>query len=74
MFLVISAQIIGPTLFGTTYIASVATFPKSIFLLSGIFITIAIMALSVVRLPPPRPTHPTHPHPENVDSAEESVV
>ena len=45
-----SGQIIGPTLFGVTYMKTVATFPKAIFFLSATVIALALVFLSFVRI------------------------
>ena len=46
-----STSILGPSLFGLTYMKTVATMPAAIFYLSGVVITIAFIALAAVRLP-----------------------
>ncbi|KAF9520614.1 hypothetical protein BS47DRAFT_1286818 [Hydnum rufescens UP504] len=47
----LSAQIIGPTFFGAAYIATVATFPKAIFLLSALLLLGTTGFLFFIRLP-----------------------
>lgn len=46
-----SSQIIGPTVFGVTYVKTVATFPKAIFFLSVGAVSLAFFVLTFVRLP-----------------------
>src|ERR1700743_3755213 len=43
--------IIGPALFGFTFMISVGTFPKAIFVLSAVVIFLGIICLALVRLP-----------------------
>lgn len=45
-----SAQIIGPALFGFTYIRTVAIFPAAIFMLSGLLCGVAFCLLLCVNL------------------------
>lgn len=47
----LSTQVIGPSLFGLTYMATVATFPKAIFVVGAVALLSAFVALSFVRLP-----------------------
>ena len=47
-----SSQIIGPSLFGTTYMKTVGTFPKAIFILSACALALSFSVLMFVRLPP----------------------
>ncbi|KAK7693782.1 hypothetical protein QCA50_003354 [Cerrena zonata] len=44
-------SIFGPSIFGLTYMKTVGTMPAAIFYLSGAVITVAFVALSMVRLP-----------------------
>jgi len=45
-----SSQIIGPAVFGITYMKTVAVFPKTIFFVSSGCITLAFICLSLVRI------------------------
>lgn len=45
------SQIIGPSLYGLTYVMTVSTFPKAIFVLSTALIASSMVALALVRLP-----------------------
>jgi hypothetical protein len=47
----LSTQVIGPSLFGLTYMTTVATFPKAIFVVGAVTLLCAFIALSFVRLP-----------------------
>ena len=58
----LSTSIFGPSLFGLMYMKTVATFPAAIFFLSAVVITIAFVALLLVRLP-----GLSQPSPESVD-------
>lgn len=54
-------MILGPLLFGTVYSATVATVPKTIFMLAGALVTVALAALMLISggtkpTPPPSPT------------------
>jgi len=46
-----SSQVIGPSLFGFTYVATVSTFPKAIFALSATVVASSMFVLAFVRLP-----------------------
>jgi hypothetical protein len=48
----IRTLIIGPALFGFTFMVSVGTFPKAIFVLSAVVIFLGIICLVLIRLPP----------------------
>ncbi|KAL4246070.1 hypothetical protein ABKN59_003276 [Abortiporus biennis] len=53
----LGSQIIGPALFGMTYVKTVATFPTAIFFVSSAVVTTSFVFLSLVRLPPtPEPS------------------
>jgi hypothetical protein len=45
-----SSQIVGPAIFGLTYMNTVSTFPRAIFLLSAAVMLMAVGLLSLVRL------------------------
>lgn len=47
----LSTQVIGPSLFGFIYIATVAVFPKAIFVVGAAVLLCAFTTLSLVRLP-----------------------
>lgn len=47
----LSTQVAGPAAFGSLYMATVAIFPKAIFVTGALVITSALIALSLVRLP-----------------------
>ena len=47
----LSSQVIGPTLFGIVYMATVATFPKAIFVVGAAVLFCAFTLLAFVRLP-----------------------
>lgn len=47
-----SSQILGPSLFGLTYMKTVARAPKTIFFVSTACVMISLCFLSLVRLPP----------------------
>ncbi len=46
-----SSQVLGPSVYGLTYIKTVATFPKMIFVVAACAMTIAFIMLMFVRLP-----------------------
>lgn len=46
-----SSQVVGPVLFGLTYMKTVATYPKTIFFVSAGAITLAFIFISLVKLP-----------------------
>jgi hypothetical protein len=46
-----SSQVIGPPVFGATYIATVASFPKAIYVLAAVLMLITTGALFFIRLP-----------------------
>ncbi|KZV68277.1 hypothetical protein PENSPDRAFT_582643 [Peniophora sp. CONT] len=54
-------MILGPLLFGTVYSATVATFPKTIFVLAGALVTVALAALMLISggAKPPLPPTPS---------------
>ncbi|TDL24842.1 MFS general substrate transporter [Rickenella mellea] len=63
-------QILGPAIFGLTYMKTVATYPKTIFFLSASCATVSLLFISLVRLPkdsPPVPQDPEVAHPPSVD-------
>ncbi|KII88321.1 hypothetical protein PLICRDRAFT_41492 [Plicaturopsis crispa FD-325 SS-3] len=47
----LSAQIVGPALFGLTYVKTVATMPKAVFFVSVANVAVSFVLLSFVRLP-----------------------
>jgi len=47
----LSSSILGPAMYGFVYMKTVATFPRAIFFLSMVTITISSMLMSFVRLP-----------------------
>ncbi|EMD38291.1 hypothetical protein CERSUDRAFT_64554 [Gelatoporia subvermispora B] len=52
----ISSQIVGPFVFGVTFLKMVETFPKAIFVLGAATLTVAFILVSLVRLPKPATT------------------
>jgi hypothetical protein len=46
-----SSQILGPAIFGVTYMKTVATFPRTIFFLAVAAVIVSLILLSLVRLP-----------------------
>lgn len=48
---VVASQIVGPTLFGLTYVHTVSFFPGAIFFVSAASICIALIFFSFIRLP-----------------------
>lgn len=50
-----SSQIVGPALFGLTYMKTAGTYPKTIFFMSAASIAISFVFVSFVRLPPVAP-------------------
>ncbi|TCD62170.1 hypothetical protein EIP91_007253 [Steccherinum ochraceum] len=48
---VLSSQVLGPTLFGLTYVKTVATLPATIFFVSSAVISLSFMFLLFVRVP-----------------------
>jgi len=48
----LSSHVIGPTLFGIVYVATVATFPRAIFVVGAAVHFCAFILLALVRLPP----------------------
>jgi hypothetical protein len=51
-----SAQIFGPTLFGSVYSATVSTFPQCVFVVCATAIAVAGLATLPIRLLPPPDT------------------
>lgn len=51
-----SSQILGPAIFGMTYVKTVATFPAMIFYISAIVLGTAFFLLLFVRVPKPDPS------------------
>jgi len=47
----LGSQIIGPIIFGFTYIQTVAVFPPAVFYLSAGIITVSFVLMSLVRIP-----------------------
>jgi len=47
------SQIIGPTIFGLTFMATVDVFPRAIFILSAAIMCVSLTSISLVRLPVP---------------------
>ncbi|CCM04726.1 uncharacterized protein FIBRA_06914 [Fibroporia radiculosa] len=53
----ISSQVLGPFLYGVTYMKTVATVPTAIFIVSVVALTIAFLLLVPIRLQEPRISH-----------------
>ncbi|KAG9010331.1 hypothetical protein FRB90_007816 [Tulasnella sp. 427] len=51
----LGGQVIGPTVFGSIFVATVGSFPKAIFVVAAAGVVVASVALSLVRLPKPEP-------------------
>jgi MFS family permease len=49
----LASQVIGPTLFGTIFVASVESYPKAIFVTSGGIVALGLLVLSLIRVNPP---------------------
>lgn len=47
-----SSQVLGPALYGLTYMNTVRTFPAAIFFVTSASITLAFALLALVRIPP----------------------
>ena len=47
------SQMIGPVLFGSVFVGTVDYFPKAIFVTGGCAVTLALLALSLIRIVPP---------------------
>ena len=45
------SQILGPALFGTTFMYTAGTFPTAIFFVAAFFVSVSLVTLSFVRLP-----------------------
>lgn len=55
LFLCFSSSILGPTIYGATYITTVSTFPQAILVLSAGFLTTAFIFSLFVRIRDRRP-------------------
>jgi len=49
----LASQVIGPTLFGTIFVASIESYPKAIFVTGGCIVTLGLLVLSFIRVNPP---------------------